>query len=109
MVREKRPEQQGKNPAIIPASSPEIAAVENDKPIAPQGITDEQTQELQGRARDLVRELQAASRGRELELIDSITNLGMQVQRRAGSELDLLRGRVVPLSSPYFLVDPYGT
>ena len=78
MVMEKRPEPQWENPAIIPETSQKIAAVENEKPIAPQGITDEETQELQSRARDLVRELQAASGGRELELIDSMTNLGMQ-------------------------------
>ncbi len=94
MVMEKRPEQQEEDPAIIPATSPGIATVDKEKPLAPQGITDEETQELESRARDLVEELQATSGGRQLELIDSMTNLGMQAQRKAGSELDLLRGRV---------------
>ena len=94
MVMEKRPEQQQEDPVIFPETSPEIAAEENEKPIAPQGITDEETQELQSRARGLVEELQAASGGRQLQLIDGMTNLGMQAQRKAGSELDLLRGRV---------------
>ncbi len=94
MVIEKRPEQQEDDPAIIPATSPEIATSESEIPIAPHGITDEETQELQSRARELVEGLQAASGGRQLELIDSMTNLGMQAQRKAGSELDLLRGRV---------------
>ena len=94
MVIEKRPEQQVEDPVIIQATSHEIADVEKEKPLAPQGITDEETQELQSRARDLVEGLQAASGGRQLELIDSMTNLGMQAQRKAGSELDLLRGRV---------------
>ncbi len=76
------------------ATMHEIAPEENENPVAPQGISNEEAQELQSRAGDLVRELQEASGGGELELIDSVTNLGLQAQRKAGFELDLLRGRV---------------
>ena len=94
MVMKEGLEQQEENRAIIPATLPENSPGEAGKPVAPRGITDEETQELQGRAEDLVNELQAASGVRELELIDSVASVGIQAQRRAKSELDLLRGRV---------------
>jgi len=94
MMMNKGLEQQEENRAINPATLLETAPGEAGKPVAPQGITDEETQELQSRAEDLVNELQAAGGVRELELIDSVASVGIQAQRRAKSELDLLRGRV---------------
>ena len=65
-----------------------------DEPVAPKGISDEESQVLKSRATDLVNQLEDASGSQELELTDGITNLSVQGQRRAGTELDLLRGRV---------------
>ena len=42
----------------------------------------------------LVDQLAESSGSREMELADSITSLGIQSQRRAGTELDLLKGRI---------------
>lgn len=94
MAMKEGPEGLEENPAIIPATLQEIAPGEADNPVAPHGFTEEEAEELRSRAEDLVNELQAASGGRELELIDSVTSVGIQAQRRAKSELDLLRGRV---------------
>ena len=94
MVMKESPEQLEENTAEVPVTLQEIAPVEAGKPVAPHGLTEEEAKELQRRAEDLVNELRGASGGRELELIDSVTNVGMQAQRRAKSELALLRGRV---------------
>ena len=93
-MMDERQERQEESTAAAAASVQEIAPEENEKPVAPRGISDEEAQELQSRAGDLVRELEAASGGGELELIDGVTNVGMQAQRKAAFELDLLRGRV---------------
>ena len=93
-MMDERQEQQEASTAATSATLQEIAPEENEKPVAPRGISREEAQELQSRAGDLVRELEAASGGGELELIDGVTNVGMQAQRKAAFELDLLRGRV---------------
>lgn len=93
-MMDERQKQREESIAATAATVQEIAPEESDKPVAPRGISDVEAQELQSRAGDLVRELQAASGGGELELIDSVTNVGMQAQRKAAFELDLLRGRV---------------
>ena len=85
MVMKDGPEQQEEVTDIIPGTLREIAPVEVSKLAIPQGISSEDVLELEKRAEDLVS---------ELELIDSVTGVGIQAQRRAKSELDLLRGRV---------------
>ena len=94
MVTEQRPEQEEQDEVVVPTSSQEIVAVEAKEPMLPGGIIDQEVQSLKTRAADVVSELKDASGSRELELSDSITSLGVQVQRTAGQELDLLRGRV---------------
>jgi uncharacterized protein YaaN involved in tellurite resistance len=42
----------------------------------------------------VVRELEDASGSKEMEIVDSITTLGIQAQRHAGADLELLRARV---------------
>ena len=78
MVMKDGPEPRDENTAIDLETLPEIARGENEKPVAPRGLTDEEAQELKNRAEDLVKELQTASGGRELELIDSVTSVGIQ-------------------------------
>ena len=94
MVTEERPEQEAESTASNPAGTQELAPIDIKEPLAPQGITDVETQDLKNRALALVNELGEASGSRELELSDSITTLGIQTQRTAGGELDLLRTRV---------------
>lgn len=93
-MMDERQEQQEASTAAASPTLQEIAPEENERPVAPHGISSEEALELQSRAGDLVRELEAASGGGELELIDGVTNVGMQAQRKAAFELDLLRGRV---------------
>ena len=94
MVTEERPEQENESTALTPTGAQEIVPVEIKEPLAPKGVSDDELQGLKGRALDLVSKLGEASGSRELELSDSITSLGTQAQRTAGSEMDLLRGRV---------------
>jgi uncharacterized protein YaaN involved in tellurite resistance len=63
-------------------------------PIAPKELSDEEVQKLRTRASDIVKEVEAASGSKEMELSDSITAIGIQAQRTAGSNLSLLRTRV---------------
>ena len=86
MATDDRPEHMAEIGALVPAEIPE--------PLAPKGLTSEDCQEIQERAVALVNELEGASGSQELELVDSMTNLGIQAQRNAGGELELLRSRV---------------
>ena len=86
MATEELPEQQ--------EDITDLAPVESPGPVAPQGISEEETKEINERAADLVKQLEGASGSQELELIDSMTNLGIQAQRTAASELGLMRTRI---------------
>ena len=94
MATEQKPEQDGQVEMGIPQGSQEMVPIDAREPLAPQGISDKEVQSLKSRAADLVGEMEGASGSRELELTDSITMLGVQAQRTAGHELDLLRGGV---------------
>ncbi len=94
MATEERPEQQEDITDLVPTSPQDLATVESPEPVAPRGLTEEESQEIQSRATELVKQLEGASGSQELELIDSMTSLGIQAQRNAGGELDLLRSRV---------------
>ena len=60
----------------------------------PPGVTPEEAAAYQQEARAIAAELAQARGSREMEVADSMSNLGLQTQRRAGAELALLRGRV---------------
>ena len=94
MATDGRPEQQEDIMELVPTGPQNLASVECPEPTAPQGLSNEESQEIQVRATDLVRQLEGASGSDELELIDRMTNLGIQAQRSAGGEMELLRGRV---------------
>ena len=64
------------------------------EPVAPPGITFSESLEFQAKAATAVKQLEAASGGKEMELVDGITAVGVQAQRQAGRELELLRARV---------------
>jgi len=64
------------------------------EPKAPVGLSEEEDQLINDRALALVDELLDASGSREMELADGITSIGVQSQRKAGAELDLLKGRM---------------
>ena len=94
MAREERPVKQEDIAELVPTGPQDLAAVGSPKPVAPQGITEEESQEIQSRAAELVKQLEGSRGSQELELIDSMANLGVQAQRHAGGEMELLRSRV---------------
>ncbi len=94
MEMEERPDQQEEDVALSPAGSEEQVPVAGAEPAAPKGITDVEVLELKDRSVDLVKQLENASGSKELELVDSISTVGSQAQRSAGTELDILRTRI---------------
>ncbi len=79
---------------LVPPEQQKLVPRESPESTAPPGLSDEESQEIQDRASELVKQLEGASGSEELEFIDRMTNLGMQAQRNAGGEMELLRGRV---------------
>ena len=94
MVIEDRPEERDEINVLNSTGSGELARVEIGDPTAPKDMPDHEKEELKTKALALVTDLGEASGSRELELSDSITSLGIQAQRAAGGELDLLKTRV---------------
>ena len=85
----------GEPAAILVPSSPEDLVLESKaEPVAPPGISAAETQEFQAKAATAIKQLEQARGGKEMELVDSITAVGVQAQRQAGRELELLRARV---------------
>ena len=94
MASEDQPMEQGDILDLVPADEQALAVTDTSAPVAPKGLSDQEVRELETRAADLAKQLEEASGSQELELIDNITNIGMQAQRNAGGELDLLRTRI---------------
>ncbi len=78
---------------VNPSPEPLVPEV-GKEPTVPPGITVAESREFQGRAAMAVKELEVASGGKEMELVDSITAVGTQAQRQASGGLELLRARV---------------
>ena len=94
MVTEERPEEEQEITGLEAVPSQELAPVEITEPLMPKGLSEQESAQLKTKALALVQELGEASGSRELELSDSITHLGVQAQRAAGTEMELLRTRV---------------
>ena len=94
MDKEEHTDQMDGSTTMVPPDDHAIVTKDSTEPTPPEGITEVEEQDLKDRALTLVTEFTGAAGGREMELTDSITTLGVQAQRRAGTELDLLRGRV---------------
>ncbi len=99
MVIGEQPKDIGKSKELLPAGSLGNGPSEVKTPKPPQGLSEAEQQQLKERALALVDQLVESSGSREMELADSITSLGIQSQRRAGTELDLLKGRMGELLS----------
>ena len=85
------------NAAIMPVVTRETTSGEVEGPVPPKDMTPQKVQELNNQAIDLVNQLREATGSKGLEMSDDITSLGIQTQRRGGSELELLRARVADL------------
>jgi uncharacterized protein YaaN involved in tellurite resistance len=65
----------------------------------PQGVTEEEAADLRARAVEVVEQLRDATGARALEIVDRVSTVGLQAQRRAGADLALLRVRIGDLIS----------
>ncbi len=60
----------------------------------PQGVSEAEAQKVRAEAQVLATRLGEASGSQEMEVLDSLTNMGVEAQRSAAGYLDLLKGRV---------------
>jgi len=72
--------------------SDELVKVAEPKP--PTGMPGEEVEKIRIQAVELVKKLEESSGSCELEVLDSMANMGLQTQRNAATYLDLLKGRV---------------
>jgi uncharacterized protein YaaN involved in tellurite resistance len=87
------PESNSKYPMILPDSlAGEIIQV--GEATAPAGLSGEDILVLKEQVKSLVNELDTAAGSQEMIIMDNLTNLGMQTQRAAGGQLELLRGQI---------------
>ena len=80
--------------SLVALEAEERVPPEIVEPAPPVGLPEAKVAELKGRAAALIRQLEGAGGSKELALVDSVTHLGIQAQRKAGAKLDLFRGRV---------------
>ena len=102
MVTEERPDQEEEGVQGAPTEPQDIAAPEaakTDELVPPKGISDIDDKQMQTKALALVKQLEESTGSQELETIDSIGSVGIQAQRSAGTELDLLRTRMGDMMS----------
>jgi uncharacterized protein YaaN involved in tellurite resistance len=78
---------------VVQPSTTEIVQA-GKVPTPPKVLNYEEVESLRRSAAEIAKQLETASGSKELETVDSISNLGIQTQRDAASELNLLRGRV---------------
>ena len=90
------PDQDGSEASEEEVIVPEVnaVAIPTDEVRVPAGMDGDEATKLQDRARELVEEIERSGGSQEMAAIDSISNTGIQTQRNAGSELNLLRGKV---------------
>jgi uncharacterized protein YaaN involved in tellurite resistance len=63
-------------------------------PLAPKDMPAAEAEELSRRAQAIAIQLQNSTGSKEMEVVDSISSLGLETQRKAASELALLKTRV---------------
>lgn len=85
------------NSELRPARDYEIISQDAKTVSVPEGITEEEAQALRERAKSLIDQLEEARGSKALALIDRVTAVGIQSQRMAGTELDLLKTRMADL------------
>ena len=94
MARDERSSEPEENEESAAADPEAQLPAEVKEPAVPEGMSEEEAQQARSRAADLVEQLEGSSGSKELELVDSVTNVGIQAQRSAASQLNLLKVRV---------------
>ncbi len=93
MVMEKNYKEEVKEQeAFLDTGKIDLKEIEGPKP--PKGMSEEEAQKIRNQAAALVHQLGDVSGSKELEIIDNMTNMGVQAQRSAANYLDLLKARV---------------
>ena len=85
------------NSELDPSKDYEIISQDAKTVTVPEGITEDDAQALRERASSLIDQLEEARGSKALALIDRVTAVGIQSQRMAGTELDLLKTRMADL------------
>ena len=76
----------------IEAGKSGLIVVKDPKP--PEGMSGEEIEKFKNQAEKIVSRLGETTGSKELEILDSMANMGIQAQRNAASYLDLLKARV---------------
>ena len=96
VVKKPNPKKEA-NSELSPSSDYEIISQDAKTVNVPEGITEDDAQALRERASSLIDQLEEARGSKALALIDRVTSVGIQSQRMAGTELDLLKTRMADL------------
>ena len=91
MVIEDRSGQEEHKPEMDALEFGEIVPAEVQ---APKGMSDDEARKFQSQAVELVTQLRDATGSAGMELLDSITSVGLQTLRNASGQLDLLKTRI---------------
>ncbi len=86
--------QQQVDAATENSETKQVDLVGAEAPRPPKGMSEEETQKVKNEANVLVKQLGMVSGSKELEILDNMSNMGVQAQRNAAGYLDLLKGRV---------------
>lgn len=76
------------------ADAIKTALVETEPLNPPKGMSEKESQKIRNQAAELVKQLGEVTGSKELEIMDNMTNMGIQSQRNAANYLDLLKARV---------------
>ncbi len=94
MTNEARTNPEEVDTSRVHSSDEELDLANENDPVIPVGMTSAEAREFREKAAELIVQLEQASGSKEMELTDSVGALGVQAQRHAGAELELLRARV---------------
>jgi uncharacterized protein YaaN involved in tellurite resistance len=75
-------------------TAPNQLALAKAAPLAPKNMATAEAEELKQRVQAIAEQLQTSAGSKEMEAMDSISSLGLETQRKAASELALLKTRV---------------
>lgn len=71
-----------------------LSGPEGVLPTIPKAMSEEEAQMVQRQAEELVRRLEDAAGAQELEMLDSVTNAGIEAEKNAAGQLNLLKTRM---------------
>ena len=91
MTNKREPHQERSIPEMIIPGTEESISASIKEPVPHKKISNEEAEKLRGQATELVKKLGDVAGSREMELLDGITTIGLQAQRNAARQLDLLK------------------